>query len=79
MGKVKPENEWKFKCAHSGKAIKRRKRYYRNGKYFLNKASFQLWDKKQKEAAAAAAAEAAAAKAAEAAAQAAAPAEEAKS
>ena len=56
MGKVKPENEWKFKCAMSGKAIKRRKRYYRNGKYFLNKASWQAYVKKQKEDAATAAA-----------------------
>ena len=59
MGKVKPENEWKFKCAHSGKAIKRRKRYYRNGKYFLNKASWQAFVKKQKDDATAAAAAAA--------------------
>lgn len=59
MGKVKPENEWKFKCAHSGKAIKRRKRYFRNGKYFLNKASWQAFVTKQKEDAAAAAAAAA--------------------
>ena len=59
MGKVKPENEWKFKCAQSGKAIKRRKRYYRNGKYFLNKASWQAFVEKQKEAAATAAAAAA--------------------
>jgi hypothetical protein len=57
MGKVKPENEWKFKCAMSGKAIKRRKRYYRNGKYFLNKASWQAFVKKQAAAAAEAAAE----------------------
>ncbi len=63
MGKVKPENEWKFKCAQSGKAIKRRKRYYRNGKYFLNKASWQAFVKKQKETAAEAAAAAAAAEA----------------
>ncbi len=63
MGKVKPENEWKFKCAHSGKAIKRRKRYFRNGKYFLNKASWQAFVKKQKDDAAAAAASAAEAKA----------------
>ncbi|MEI8012479.1 MAG: hypothetical protein WCI27_08395 [Candidatus Omnitrophota bacterium] len=56
MGKVKPENEWKFKCANSGKAIKRRKRYYRNGKYFLNKASWQAFVAKQKETADAAAA-----------------------
>ena len=59
MGKVKPENEWKFKCAMSGKAIKRRKRYYRNGKYFLNKASYQAFVKKQKDDAATAAAAAA--------------------
>ncbi len=59
MGKVKPENEWKFKCAQSGKAIKRRKRYYRNGKYFLNKASWKAFVEKQKEAAATAAAAAA--------------------
>ena len=59
MGKVKPENEWKVKCAMSGKAIKRRKRYYRNGKYFLNKASWQAFVKKQKDDAAAAAAAAA--------------------
>jgi hypothetical protein len=67
VGKVKPENEWKFKCAMSGKAIKRRKRYYRNGKYFLNKASYQAFVTKQKtDADAAAAAAAAAAPAAEA-------------
>jgi hypothetical protein len=67
VGKVKPENEWKFKCAMSGKAIKRRKRYYRNGKYFLNKASYQAFVKKQKaDADTAAAAAAAAAPAAEA-------------
>jgi len=66
VGKVKPENEWKFKCAMSGKAIKRRKRYYRNGKYFLNKASYQAFVKKQQaDAATAAAAAAAAAPAAE--------------
>ena len=59
MGTVKPENEWKFKCAMSGKAIKRRKRCYRNGKYFLNKASWQAFVKKQKDDAAAAAAAAA--------------------
>ena len=59
MGKVRPENEWKFKCTLSGKAIKRRKRYYRNGKYFLNKASYQAFVKKQKDDAATAAAAAA--------------------
>lgn len=50
MGKVKPENEWKFKCANTGKALQRRKRYYRNGKYYLNKTSFQAQMKKEAEA-----------------------------
>ena len=54
MGKVRPETEWKSKCAQTGKAIKRRKRYYRNGKYFLNKASWQAFVQKVKDAAAAA-------------------------
>ena len=49
MGKVKPENEWKFKCANTGKAIKRRKRYYRNGKYYITKAAFQAQMKKEAE------------------------------
>ncbi len=62
MGKVKPENEWKFKCAETGKAIKRKKRYYRNGKYYITKAAWKAKSKKdaeakaQKDAAAAAAA-----------------------
>jgi len=38
------------KCAHSGVALKRSKRYYRNGLYFLNKASFKSWQVKQQEA-----------------------------
>ena len=59
MGKVKPENEWKFKCANTGKAIKRRKRYYRNGKYYLNKASYEAQMVKEAEAKAKAAAAAA--------------------
>ena len=44
MGKVKPENEWKFKYANTGKAIKRKKRYYRNGKYYISKAAWQAQD-----------------------------------
>ncbi len=46
MGKVKPENEWKFKCANTGKAIKRKKRYYRNGKYYVTKQAYQAQVKK---------------------------------
>ena len=48
MGKVKPENEWKFKCANTGKAIKRKKRYYRNGKYYCSKRCWQTAVKKDK-------------------------------
>jgi hypothetical protein len=59
MGKVKPENEWKFKCAGTGKAIKRKKRYYRNGKYYGTKTAWQDQVKKEAEAKAKEAAEAA--------------------
>lgn len=69
MGKVKPENEWKFKCANTGKAIKRRKRYYRNGKYYLNKNAWKAQAVKDNEAKAKAAADKAAADAAAAPAQ----------
>ena len=38
------------KCAFSGKPIKRARRFYRNGKYYLNKASFKAnWPKIQEE------------------------------
>ena len=50
MGKVKPDQEWKFKCANTGKALKRKKRYYRNGKYYISKAAFQAQAKKEAEA-----------------------------
>ena len=49
MGKVKPEHEWKFKCANTGKALKRKKRYYRNGKYYLTKAAWKAQVKKDAE------------------------------
>ena len=49
MGKVRPENEWKFKCANTGKPIKRKKRYYRNGKYYITKAAWQAQVKKEAE------------------------------
>ena len=58
MGKVKPENEWKFKCANTGKAIKRKKRYYRNGKYYISQSAWKDQVKKEAEAKAKAAAEA---------------------
>ena len=61
MGKVKPQNEWKFKCANTGKAIKRKKRYYRNGKYYITKAAWKAQVKKEAEDKAKKAADAAAA------------------
>lgn len=38
------------KCASTGATLKRAKRYYRNGKYFVNKNAFKAWLKKQEEA-----------------------------
>lgn len=38
-GKEKDKDYGK-KCAHTGAAIKRVKRYYRNGKYYKNKRAF---------------------------------------
>ena len=37
------------KCTETGTTLKRSKRYYRNGKYFLNKNAFKIWIKKQLE------------------------------
>ena len=65
MGKVKPEFEWKFKCANTGKALRRKKRYYRNGKYYITKAAWQAQVKKEAEAKASAAPASAEAPAAE--------------
>lgn len=39
------------KCAGTGTSLKRSKRYYRDGKYFLNKNAYEVYIKKQKEAA----------------------------
>ncbi len=64
MGKIKPEVEWKFKCANTGKTLKRKKRYYRNGKYYISKAAWKAQAKKEAEAKAAAKAAAEAAPAA---------------
>ncbi|HLF18178.1 MAG TPA: hypothetical protein VI749_04700 [Candidatus Omnitrophota bacterium] len=49
MAEEKQVTEIDKKCAFTGKAIKRVKRYYRNGLYFLNKAAFQGWLQKKKE------------------------------
>jgi len=55
MAEEKQVTDIDKKCAHTGKAIKRVRRYYRNGLYFINKAAFQAWQQKQRETAAAAA------------------------
>ena len=36
------------KCAQTGTALKRSRRYYRNGKYFLNKNAFKAFEAKLK-------------------------------
>ena len=43
------------KCAFTGKALKRRKRYYRDGQYYVNKTAFKGKAKKDAEEKAAAA------------------------
>jgi hypothetical protein len=58
MAEEKEVKDIKRKCAQTGKSIKRVKRYYRNGLYFVNKAAFKAWDEKQKEEKAKAAGEA---------------------
>ena len=41
------------KCAETGTALKRKKRYYREGRYFLNKNAFKAFAAKVAEKAAA--------------------------
>ncbi|MCA9405701.1 MAG: hypothetical protein KC684_04130 [Candidatus Omnitrophica bacterium] len=38
------------KCAETGTTLKRARRYYRNGKYYINKAAFKAKLKKDIEA-----------------------------
>ncbi len=37
------------KCAQTGTTLKRSRRYYRNGKYFINKNAFKAFEAKLKE------------------------------
>ena len=37
------------KCAQTGVALKKFKRYYRNGRYFISKAAFVTWFQKIQE------------------------------
>jgi hypothetical protein len=46
MAEEVKNDEWRKKCAFSGTALKNVKRYYRNGRYYKNKASFQQHLKK---------------------------------
>ena len=57
--KPKKKKSWPTNCVQSNKRIRRKDWYYRNGKYFANKKSYQLFiaqeaekAKKAKEAAA---------------------------
>tara|TARA_B100000745_G_scaffold219027_1_gene145789 strand:- start:418 stop:663 length:246 start_codon:yes stop_codon:yes gene_type:complete len=67
---AKKDEDFGKKCAHSGATLKKSKRYYRNGQYFVNKAAFKA--KLEKDLAAAKQAEAEKAEAAKAEAEAAA-------
>lgn len=49
------------KCAQTGTTLKRSKRYFRNGRYFINKAAFKAHNEKLQEEAKKAADDAAAA------------------
>lgn len=50
--------ELKKKCAQTGVNLKRKKRYYRNGRYFVTKAAFKTKQKTEQAASAAVAEEA---------------------
>ena len=39
------EKTKKRKCAQTGVPLKRVRRYYRDGEYFVNKNAYQLWKK----------------------------------
>ena len=41
--KPKKKKSWPTNCAQSNKRIRRKDWYYRNGKYFANKKSFNLY------------------------------------
>ena len=43
------EKEAKKKCAQTGVNLKRVKRYYRDGSYFINKNAFKAWNQKKLE------------------------------
>jgi len=49
MAEEKEVKDVKKKCASTGKNLKRVRRYYRNGLYFVNKAAFKTWDQKRQD------------------------------
>lgn len=61
MAEQKPDAKEKVKCAQTGVILKKVKRYYRNGKYYISKAAFKTKAKADQDKAAAAKEEPAAA------------------
>lgn len=49
MAEEKEVKDKKKKCAQTGKTLKRVRRYFRDGQYFVNKAAFKAWNVKQQE------------------------------
>jgi hypothetical protein len=47
-----------LKCAETGAKLKKTKRYYREGHYFVNRSAFMIWKKKRVDAKSAQSAEA---------------------
>lgn len=44
-----PAEDISKKCAGTGVALRRKKRYYREGRYFLNKNAFKAYQAKEAE------------------------------
>jgi len=49
MAEKEVDKEIGKKCAHTGTALKRVKRYYRNGKYYVNKTAYKAMLKEKSE------------------------------
>ena len=49
MADQKPDAKEKVKCAQTGVILKKVKRYYRNGKYYISKAAFKTKAKADQE------------------------------
>jgi hypothetical protein len=44
-----PTEDIRKKCAGTGVTLRRKRRYYRNGKYFLNKNAYKMFVEKENE------------------------------